>query len=77
MLREFPFVLLSDRKVRLMKRLKQQVELPIIFMKMMPCWSSIKPDGVRGAPGVSFGVIEALRGQRPQTKVSGTCTPLG
>lgn len=48
---------------------KQQVELPIIF-EDEALLAINKPEGVavHGGSGVSFGVIEALRRQRPQAK---------
>lgn len=48
---------------------KQQVELPILF-EDEAMLAINKPEGVavHGGSGVSFGVIEALRRQRPQAK---------
>lgn len=48
---------------------KQQVELPILF-EDEALLAIDKPEGVavHGGSGVSFGVIEALRQQRPQAK---------
>lgn len=48
---------------------KQQVELPVLF-EDEALLAVDKPEGiaVHGGSGVSFGVIEALRRQRPQAK---------
>jgi 23S rRNA pseudouridine955/2504/2580 synthase len=65
-----PPIRLAERPQNAIDELaKQRVDLPIIF-EDEALLAIDKPDGVavHGGSGVSFGVIEALRRQRPQAK---------